>query len=122
MTYSEKLKDPRWQKKRLEILERDEFTCQSCGDEENQLHVHHLYYQFDFNPWEYENDNYITLCAKCHEEITEYVNIMVAIVRGFGTCVDRALEASNLIMELDGYSIYELSALRKILEKKRKKK
>ena len=32
MGYSEKLKDPRWQKKRLEILERDNFRCQYCGD------------------------------------------------------------------------------------------
>jgi hypothetical protein len=26
-TYSEKLRDPRWQKKRLQIFERDEFMC-----------------------------------------------------------------------------------------------
>jgi hypothetical protein len=26
--YSKKLKHPRWQKKRLEILDRDKFTCQ----------------------------------------------------------------------------------------------
>lgn len=32
MTYSQKLRDPRWQKKRLEILERDSFTCQHCHD------------------------------------------------------------------------------------------
>lgn len=27
-TYAEKLKDPRWQKRRLEIFERDDWTCQ----------------------------------------------------------------------------------------------
>ncbi len=27
--YASKLKDPRWQKKRLEILQRDDFACQS---------------------------------------------------------------------------------------------
>jgi 5-methylcytosine-specific restriction endonuclease McrA len=28
--YSEKLRDPRWQKKRLEIFQRDNFICQNC--------------------------------------------------------------------------------------------
>lgn len=31
--YKEKLKDPRWQKKRLQIFERDDWCCQKCGDE-----------------------------------------------------------------------------------------
>ncbi len=30
MTYAEQLKDPRWQKRRLEILQRDEWRC-LCG-------------------------------------------------------------------------------------------
>jgi 5-methylcytosine-specific restriction endonuclease McrA len=33
-TYGDKLKDPRWQKRRLEIFKRDEWTCQQCGDTE----------------------------------------------------------------------------------------
>jgi len=37
VTYAEKLKDPRWQKKRLEIMERDEWTCQWCVDSESPL-------------------------------------------------------------------------------------
>ena len=32
MNYSEQLKSPKWQKKRLEIMQRDKFTCQLCGD------------------------------------------------------------------------------------------
>jgi len=40
-TYRRKLADPRWQKKRLEILERDGFECNSCGDSSTELHVHH---------------------------------------------------------------------------------
>lgn len=42
--YSEKLKDPRWQKKRLEILNRDEFACRFCGDNKSTLNVHHISY------------------------------------------------------------------------------
>lgn len=71
MTYSEKLKDPRWQKKRLKILERDSFKCHYCNDEKTQLQVHHLKYNGE--PWE-SNDKYlITLCAHCHSS-TEICN------------------------------------------------
>jgi len=31
MTYAEQLKSPKWQKKRLNIMERDQFRCQDCG-------------------------------------------------------------------------------------------
>lgn len=65
--YSELLKDPRWQKKRLEIMQRDEFTCQHCGSSTEQLHVHHRYYDESLNPWEYENESLITLCENCHK-------------------------------------------------------
>ena len=64
-TYSEKLKDPRWQKKRLKILSRDRWKCKKCGDTETTLHVHHLNY--NGNPWEVENEHLITLCEDCHE-------------------------------------------------------
>lgn len=66
-TYAEKLKDPRWQKKRLKILDRDHFTCQACRDETNTLHVHHLQY-FKGEPWEVDDIYLVTLCESCHEE------------------------------------------------------
>src|SRR4051794_39632649 len=65
--YSELLRDPRWQKKRLEILSRDEFTCQSCFDSESTLNVHHCYYERGNDPWEYPNTALLTLCESCHE-------------------------------------------------------
>lgn len=64
--YSEKLKHPKWQKKRLEILNRDKFTCQSCKAEDKTLHIHHFQYR-NCEPWEYDNKELITLCEKCHE-------------------------------------------------------
>lgn len=51
--YSEKLKDPRWQKKRLEIMARDFFTCQMCQCKDNTLHVHHRHYIGGREPWDY---------------------------------------------------------------------
>ncbi len=69
MTYLEKLKDPRWQIKRLEILERDENECRRCHTCEIRLEVHHLRYIKNHEPWEYENEDLITLCMFCHEII-----------------------------------------------------
>ena len=65
--YSEKLKDPRWQKVRLKILERDEWACQQCFDSSTSLVVHHLYYEQDKEPWDYPDAAFITLCERCHE-------------------------------------------------------
>jgi hypothetical protein len=65
--YSEKLRDPRWQKKRLEIMERDGWACQNCFDTESTLCVHHKYYLKDKEIWEYPNRLLITLCENCHE-------------------------------------------------------
>lgn len=69
--YSEKLRDPRWQKKRLEILQRDEFTCQRCGDTTTMLAIHHKYYLPRTEPWEYSDDALLTLCEFCHSHETE---------------------------------------------------
>lgn len=65
--YSEKLRDPRWQKKRLQILERDEWACQRCGDTNSTLVVHHRRYLPDKEPWDYPDELLITLCKECHE-------------------------------------------------------
>ena len=66
-TYSKQFKDPRWQKKRLKILERDNFTCQECGSKKNTLHIHHKYYLPNKKAWEYPDTALITLCEYCHE-------------------------------------------------------
>lgn len=70
-TYSELLKDPRWQKKRLEIMQRDDFKCQHCFATDKSLQVHHLVYHKGAKPWEYKNEELITLCEHCHESETD---------------------------------------------------
>lgn len=65
-SYSEKLKDPRWQKRRLAVLERDGWTCQNCGDTDSTLHVHHRWYEGE--PWDAPDEALETLCADCHQE------------------------------------------------------
>jgi len=66
-SYTEKLKSPKWQKKRLEILQRDNFSCFNCGDTERTLHVHHESYTKGKEPWDYPDEYFRTLCDICHE-------------------------------------------------------
>ncbi len=66
MTYSEKLRDPRWQKRRLEIMQEANFSCSYCNDKETMLVVHHMYYEFNNDPWDYPDHGLICLCDDCH--------------------------------------------------------
>lgn len=75
MTYSEKLKDPRWQKKRLEVLSKARFKCKWCKDDKETLHVHHIEYSKGNSPWEYDLTNFLCLCETCHllaEQVKPY--------------------------------------------------
>ena len=67
MTYSEKLRDPRWQKRRLEIMQRDGWKCLRCGDSTKTLNVHHQEYIKGRDPWEYPESLLEILCEECHE-------------------------------------------------------
>jgi len=67
MTYKEKLLSPKWQKKRLEILNQNNFSCQYCGNKESTLHVHHLCYNINYNPWDVDDSALLCLCEKCHK-------------------------------------------------------
>lgn len=68
LTYKEQLLHPNWQRKRLEVLERAEFKCESCYDGESTLHVHHKRYLKGRMAWEYEHNELMALCVSCHEE------------------------------------------------------
>lgn len=65
-TYQRKLSHPEWQRKRLEILNRDNFTCQYCEAKDKELHIHHIYYLPNTLPQNYPDDAYTTLCYECH--------------------------------------------------------
>lgn len=69
--YLELLKDPRWQKKRLEVFERAGWACQCCGEKTKPLHVHHLVYSGG-KPWEADGDSLECLCWVCHEFRTDF--------------------------------------------------
>lgn len=67
-TYFEKLRDPRWQKKRLEVMERANFCCEICYGSTSTLNVHHKFYFKGREPWEYDEKQLSVLCEMCHEE------------------------------------------------------
>ena len=67
--YGELLKDPRWQRKRLGILNRDHWTCQCCGTTTIELQVHHL--RYGVLPWEIEDKWLVTLCFECHSKVSK---------------------------------------------------
>ena len=80
MTYSEKLRDPRWQKKRLQIFERDGWKCQFCDSSTKNLQCHHVVYK-KRDPWDYPDHLYQTLCDDCHEERQELTDKAVDALR-----------------------------------------
>lgn len=65
--YMERLRDPRWQKNRLAILERADWRCEGCGTREVNLQIHHGYYERGLMPWEYPAEALYCLCDECHE-------------------------------------------------------
>ena len=80
MTYKEKLRLPQWQKKRLQILERDGWRCCSCGRNDINLQVHHLIYA-KRDPWDYPDAVFQSLCERCHEERQELTDKSVDALR-----------------------------------------
>ena len=81
--YREQLNDPRWQKKRREIMARDRYTCQNCNDNGITLAVHHKHYKKGHAPWEYDNSDLVTLCEYCHNEVHNIKNDVRKIYKEF---------------------------------------
>ena len=66
--HDKELESKQWKKKREEVFERYGKQCVECGSTRN-LQVHHLVYRKDRHLWEYNVDELIPLCKKCHEKV-----------------------------------------------------
>lgn len=55
-----------WKWIRKAIIERDNYICRICGNDEN-LHVHHI----DSNRTNNNTSNLVTLCSDCHRAVHE---------------------------------------------------
>lgn len=123
--YTQKLKDPRWQRRRLQILERDNWTCQKCGDTETTLMVHHRLYRPDTDPWDYSEHELVTLCKDCHEQEyctwAEADEVLCSAARlklwaddahGLGCCITsmKTKFSSEIIMRLVWWLLRDASA------------
>ena len=68
MKYTDKLRNPKWQRKRLQIFSLAGFRCEDCGREDMELHVHHCDYVPNVEPWQYDRELLMCLCYACHEK------------------------------------------------------
>jgi hypothetical protein len=69
-TYSQKLRDARWQKKADMVKKRANNQCQDCAAS-GKLEAHHCYYtsmREGYEPWEYPLSALRALCRECHAE------------------------------------------------------
>ncbi len=70
VTYSEKLRDTRWQLKADAVKRLAGFRCQDCGSRK-LLQAHHCWYRYGLEPWQYPLDAFRCLCAACHKRRPE---------------------------------------------------
>ena len=52
---------------KLAILNRDNYTCQICGEKDTRLEIHHI--QYRSKGGSNRMDNLVTLCQECHGKI-----------------------------------------------------
>lgn len=77
MTYSEKLKDPRWRLFRDQfvtrnLLDEGDNYCPECGEDSGinpRWHVHHRRYIKGREPWQYDDKDLRLICEGCHERL-----------------------------------------------------
>lgn len=101
MTYKEQIKHPKWQKRRLEIMQKDDFTCQICGDKDTMLNVHHLHYHKNRDIWDYEDWELMTLCEDCHSRehsTIEYILERIEYIKSRGITM---FEVYSLLENID---------------------
>ncbi len=97
-----KYKDPRWQKKRLEVMQHAGFRCESCESEEKTLNVHHKSYKKNHNPWDYKIYELECLCEDCHSEKHGIKDRLTDALHDFKVCPCFENPDEELLGFLDG--------------------
>lgn len=106
-SYWEQLRDPRWQRKRLEVMRKADFACQACGCKDKTLNTHHTYYQKGAAPWEYEDHTLRCWCEDCHGRWHEWKQILDAWVAnlGFDGLYAAVAMLEGLAYAVNGYQV-----------------
>lgn len=110
-SYFDLLKDPRWQKKRLEVLNRAGWECEYCGEKKDTFHVHHRYYVAHRLPWDYPDFCFQALCKACHEDLKD--GGVCDIQRHFGQKYDMWETAIDTIGESALHNLLHETLIRK---------
>ncbi len=63
---------PEWKNMRKEVFERDNYTCQICGQVGGVLHPDHIKPKSKFPELVFVIDNVRTLCRECHQKTDTY--------------------------------------------------
>lgn len=68
LTWEQQYQHPNWQKLRLYVLEKHNYTCAECGSQHNTLQVHHMKYVTGKFIWEVPLYSLVALCEICHSK------------------------------------------------------
>jgi 5-methylcytosine-specific restriction endonuclease McrA len=100
MNYPAQLKRPEWQRKRLEIFQRDNFKCVNCNATDKELQVHHVEYLPGLRAWDYPKDMLMTVCVDCHGKETtrpKHENALLKALKMRGFTADHLTRFASLI-------------------------
>lgn len=83
-SWYERLRDVRWQRRRLEMLSLRNWTCEQCLTTTKELTVHHACYLRGRAPWDYTDNQLWVLCWPCHKDAQEVHGRISAAIAEFG--------------------------------------
>ena len=101
--YSDKLKDPKWQKKRLQVLDLANWACEDCGRRDTELQVHHCAYIPGCEPWDYDSALLMATCATCHHHRQgreDCIRVEMGKITRFMSPQELDGEAWNMVAEM----------------------
>lgn len=67
--YREKLQTKEWKSFSRSMKEQKGNSCEICKRGDMTTEVHHWFYDFDREPWQYMPDEVAVLCSECHREM-----------------------------------------------------
>ena len=80
------------------VLNRDNYTCQICGEKDTRLEVHHI--QFRSKGGSNMMDNLVTLCLDCHKQIHSGGLVFDKKIKSFKHASHMNIMRSRLVEEL----------------------